>query len=131
MESRRVALEAEIAKASRPKAPRLHPNLAGVYRERVERLREALAADRSPEVVEAVRSLIERVEVRPAAAGGRMPRIELVGHLAAMLQTAGVGPATKTRSPLAVANGLDVFLSSELGDAGTRNRRCQYITVDI
>ena len=34
-------------------------------------------------------------------------------------------------SPLAVANGLAVFLSSELGDAGTRNRRYQYTAVTI
>ena len=97
----------------------------------MERLREALAADRSPEVVEALRSLIERVEVHRAAAGVRMPRVELVGHLAAMLRTAGIGPATNAKSPLAVANELDEFLSSELVDAGTRNRRCQYIEVAI
>jgi hypothetical protein len=34
-------------------------------------------------------------------------------------------------SPLAPANGLDVFLCSESVDAGTRNRRCQYIAVSI
>lgn len=122
LEARRAALEAEIAGGAVRELPRLHPNLAEVYRERVERLRETLAKDRSPEVVEAVRALIERVEVHPPEAGGREPRIELVGHLAALLRAAGVGAGRNATSPPAVADGLDAFCCSELVDAGTRKR---------
>ena len=83
LDARRVSLEAEIASGAHPELPRLHPNLSEVYRER---LREAIAADRSPEFVESVRALIERVEVHPGADGERSARIELVGHLASMLR---------------------------------------------
>jgi hypothetical protein len=119
-----------MAGGARPDLPRLHPNLTEVYCERVERLRETLATDRTAEVVEAVRALIERVEVNPPLGYGHGPRIELVGHLASLLRAAGVG-AANAKSPPAGADGLDVFLSSELVDAGTRYRRCQYISVAI
>jgi hypothetical protein len=39
-----------------------------------------------------------------------------------MLRLAGAFGSGNAQSPLACANGLDVFLSSELGDAGTRKR---------
>ena len=42
LEARRTMLEREISKAQ-PPAPRLHPRIADVYREKVVRLREALA----------------------------------------------------------------------------------------
>ncbi|MCF3948967.1 recombinase family protein, partial [Acidiphilium iwatense] len=52
-------------------APRLHPNLAGLYREKVEQLQTALAAsDGGRAALEAVRALIERIDVgqsRPVA----------------------------------------------------------------
>ena len=114
-----MSLEAEIASGAHPELPRLHPNLSEVYRERVERLREAIAADRSPEFVESVRALIERVEVHPGADGERSARIELEGHLASMLRLAGVFGSGNAKSPLAAANGQDVLLNSELVDAGT------------
>lgn len=88
-----------------PKLPRLHGNLAEVYRAKVARLREAL----SPE-------------------GGREPRLELVGHLTAMLRAAAAAVSDSpgrrhANSPLAEANGVDAFLTSELLDAGTRSHR--------
>jgi len=67
LEARQAALEAEVEAAGKVgELPRLHGNLAEVYRERVERLREALSAEGGPEIVEAIRTLIERVEVHPA-----------------------------------------------------------------
>ncbi len=92
LEARRAVLEAEIATAAAgPELPRLHGNLAEVYRAKVMQLREALSAEGGPEIVEAIRELIDRVEVHPPAEGGREPRIELIGHLAAMLRAAGAG----------------------------------------
>ena len=87
------------------KAPRLYGNLAEVYREKVARLREALAAEGGPEIVEAIRSLIARVEVHPPQERARGPRIELVGHLAAMLRAAGLEGYSNAKSPLALASG--------------------------
>lgn len=88
-----------------PKIPRLHGNLAEVCRAKVARLWEAL----SPE-------------------GGREPRLELVGHLTAMLRAAGAAVSDSpghrhAKSPLADANGLDVLFSSELLDARIRSHR--------
>jgi DNA invertase Pin-like site-specific DNA recombinase len=126
LEARRAVLETEIAAAgSRPELPRLHGNLAEVYRAKVARLREALSAEGGPEIIEAIRELIERVEVHPPAEGDRAPRLELVGHLAAMLRAAGASGlggvgSRNAKSPPADADGLDLFLSSESVDAGTR-----------
>lgn len=126
LEARRVVLEGEVAAAGcGPDLPRLHGNLAEVYRAKVARLREALSAEGGPEIVEAIRELIERVEVHPPAEGQRAPRIELIGHLAAMLRAAGAGGlggvgARNTKSPSACADGPGLFLSSESLDAGTR-----------
>lgn len=71
-------------------APRLHSNLSEVCREKVARLRYALALPpAAPEVPEAVRAPIDPVEVYPPAAGSAGRRIELQGHLASMLRLAG------------------------------------------
>jgi DNA invertase Pin-like site-specific DNA recombinase len=148
LEARRQALQAEIrAIEIGSEMPRLHANLAEVYRDRVTHLREAFEAGGGPEVLEAARVLIDRVEVHAPAEPGAEPRIELIGHLAAMLRTAGAfeaegahrpagqaprpARAAKAKSPPADADGLDVFLGSVKVDAGTRNRRCQYATVAI
>ena len=71
------------------------------------------------------------VSVPPVTDGE--PRLELVGHLTALLRAGGaeglpvIGHA---KSPLAVANGLWVE-SSTLVDAGTRKRRRRFVTVAI
>jgi hypothetical protein len=54
---------------------------------------------------------------------GGKPRLELIGHMTALLRAGGVEslPVIRhTKSPLAVANGLDDDCST-LVDAGTRN----------
>ena len=97
-------------------------NIAGSFRERVARLREALPEEVGPEIVEAIRALIARVEVHPPAEGSKQARVELIGHLAAMLRAAGVGDADglgTAKSPPAGPGGLDLFWSSESVDAGT------------
>ena len=113
-------LEAEIATAGASKAPRLHPNLAEVYRDKILRLRNALSNPvGGVEVLEGARALIERVEVYPPAEAGAAPRIELVGHLTSMLRLAGVFGAGNAKSPSGVPGGLGVLLSSVKVDAGT------------
>jgi hypothetical protein len=66
LEARRTVLERDLADAV-PHRPRLHPNLAEIYRERVARLQDAL---RDPAhghaALDVVGGLIERVTARPA-----------------------------------------------------------------
>ena len=96
----------------------LHPGLAEVYRTRVAHLRAQLPTSAPPEVREALRALIARVKIHPPEVGEAGPRIELIGHLAALLRAGG-------------ADGPEMLLCSVKDDAGTRNRRSQYITVLI
>ncbi len=128
LESRRATLEAEVDAAERaPAPPRLHANLAEIYRDKVARLREALAAEGGTEVLEAARALVERVEVHAPAEVGGEPRIELIGELTAMLRAAGVvvpevgagGGDGHRKGPRADAVGPDLFVGSVKVDAGT------------
>lgn len=125
LSARREALRAEVAALeSTQDVPALHRNLAEVYRDKVARLQEGLAANEGREVLEATRALVARLEVHPPAAEGGRARLELVGDLSAMLAAAGVqGVGTTAKSPLALASGLDVFSGSVSGDAGTRSHR--------
>ena len=100
LERRREVLEAELAAAAEPK-PRLHPNLAEVYRQKVAALHEALAAeDGGHEVREALRALVEAVVLVPD--DGRLA-IEVRGDLAAIL---ALGQAQATRPSRRVAADL-------------------------
>jgi len=122
LETRRAALQRDVAVGGGAVPIRLHEGIAEVYQAHVAALRDALARDAGPEVLEAARALIERVVVHPAD-GPRGPRrLELFGQFSALLRAAGALPdegRENAASPLAVAGGLDVFLSSESGDAGT------------
>ena len=80
-----------------------------VYRTRVAELRAQLPTSASPEIQEALRALISRVEVHPTAGDDAGPQIELIGHLAALLSAGGAAvPA--------------VMLGSVKVDAGTRKQ---------
>jgi site-specific DNA recombinase len=82
LEARRAALEGEL-EAAPPPAPRLHPNLAELYRQKVAALHAALADPvLGPEAMERIRSLIERVVLVPEA--GAL-RIDLEGQVGAIL----------------------------------------------
>ena len=66
---------------------RLHPNLAQVYRRKVERLHEALADPAlRDEALGLLRGLIERVVLHPAAEDGQGQEIELVGEVVRMVE---------------------------------------------
>jgi site-specific DNA recombinase len=83
LEQRKAALAAEIERAPLA-APRLHPNLAELYRKKVASLQQALAEPvTQAEALEILRGLVERVSVRHAAAGFE---IELVGEIANMVK---------------------------------------------
>ena len=71
---------------------------------------------------EALRALVDRVEVYA-------DRVELVGELTALLRASGAVADAKGPSA-SFAEGL-VRVCSVEGDAGTRNRRSQYVTTSI
>ena len=63
-EVRKVTLDAELATAEAP-APRLLPNLAGLYRDRVSLLHEALEGEDAGTAREQVRALIDEGRLIP------------------------------------------------------------------
>src|SRR5260370_4972525 len=95
LEARKVALQREVA-AAPTSAPRLHPNLAEVYRRKVENLQEAL---RDPsthnEALGILRGLVDRVVVTPSERGFT---IELIGAIAHMIKLSA-GSESLTKEP--------------------------------
>jgi hypothetical protein len=97
LETRRVELGA-LLQAAPPPQPLLHPNLAELYRQRVADLHAALADPvDGTKAVELVRTLIERVEVKPK---DDVLEIELVGAIAQMVHLA-MRDDTFVREPFA------------------------------
>ena len=84
LEARRIALGEQIATAAKP-APRLHPNLAQLYRQKVAALTEVLAKDDAAEVRELIRGLVEAILLVPE--DGKL-RVEIRGELASILALA-------------------------------------------
>jgi len=84
LDARRVKLEERIATAAKP-APRLHPNLAQLYRQKVADLTEVLAKDDAAEMRELIRGLVEAVALVPE--DGKL-RVEIRGELASILALA-------------------------------------------
>ena len=89
LEERRIALESELATAVAP-APRIHPNLAVLYRQKVAALAEALSGDGAAAARELLRGLIDEIRIVPE---GLTQRIELRGELAAIFGLAGLRTA--------------------------------------
>jgi site-specific DNA recombinase len=79
---RRVKLRTELEREGKP-LPRLHPNLAEVYRKKVDCLQEALETEATrQEAIEILQQLIEQVTVRRCR---DTFEIELVGEIANMV----------------------------------------------
>ena len=82
---------AERLSAAPVDLPDIHPNIAIVYRRKVERLAEALADPRDrDEAADAIRGLIERIVLTPGAKRGEM-NAALHGDLGTILEWAGSG----------------------------------------
>ena len=119
LEARKRVLAAEVKLAPAPQ-PRLHPKLADLYRQRVDRLHEELnRAELRSEATQALRGLIDEVRLIPE--NGRL-EIELLGDLAGIpaLSAGNKKPVTENR------DGLQVTLV-----AGTRNHRRFTISISI
>ena len=90
LEARKELLERDIAQAPES-APRLHPNLAEIYRQKVAHLRDALNDEAARmEAATIVRGLVDRIQLVPDAAG--VLQIELVGDLAKILALTNKNP---------------------------------------
>ena len=101
----RTRLEAELARleADLPsRAIELHPNLPELYRRRVAKLAELLENEETrPAAMEAIRGLIDRIEVGPPGTGREPCSVTLVGALAPVLAFVSEGAATRNRRALA------------------------------
>jgi site-specific DNA recombinase len=92
LEDRRQLLNRALESAP-ASLPRLHPNLAQLYRDKVDRLTEALNDDGiRAEAAEAIRGLIDEVRLVP---DDGILRIELFGELAALINLANKNPRSK------------------------------------
>ncbi len=92
LEARRVELLAQ-KQAAPPPMPRLHPNLAELYRQKVISLAEGLNDDDSRhEAAKCIRELIEEIRLVPE--DGKL-RVELYGELAALISLANQHPRSK------------------------------------
>ncbi|WP_270933593.1 hypothetical protein [Falsiroseomonas oryzae] len=108
-----------------------------LYRRKVEALEEALKDPATMlAATEALRGLIDAILIHPGERRGEVS-LSLRGDLAAFLQMPAAdracdAPNSKTAVALGgngrSGSGREVLVSL---DAGTRNRRCQYITVRI
>ena len=99
LEARQDELEAAIATARDPQ-PLLHPGMAEAYRRRVAELHAALQHDAGdPELIDTVRSLVERIVLTPEE--GTL-RIDLEGDLAGIFEISAVAAKQK---PAAVSRG--------------------------
>jgi site-specific DNA recombinase len=108
LEARKRGLAAEVKQAPAPR-PRLHPKLADLYRQRVDRLHEELnRTELRSEAAQALRELIDEVRLIPEA--GKLD-IELLGDLAGILALSAESkkPVTDDR------DGLQVTLVAGIG----------------
>ena len=91
--------------------PDLHPNIAEIYRRKVERLAEALNhPDDRDEAAEAVRGLIEKITLTPGVKRGQISAT-LYGDLGTILDWA----AQKQNTPGAFASGVSVSVVAGAG----------------
>ena len=90
LEARQDELEARLA-AAPVAVPDVHPNVADIYRRKVERLAAALnSPGERDEAAAAIRGLIERIVLTPGVAWGETDA-KLVGDLGTILEWTGAG----------------------------------------
>jgi site-specific DNA recombinase len=116
LEDRRLRLDAVLSTALSP-APRLHPNLADLYRQRAAELTRVLAAENAAEARELVRSLVETITLVP---DGRVLRIEVRGELAAILRMAQGAEGAR-----GAGGNADALAMQIKRVAGARNHLCR------
>jgi site-specific DNA recombinase len=96
LEAEKAALEEQLATAPELPKVRLHPNLAGMYRQNVAALEQALAdPEIKAEAAQIVRSQIEQITLTPNAEDSL--DIHLYGDLARILQLCEAGERKSER----------------------------------
>ena len=101
--------------------PRLHPNLAELYRQKVVNLAEALnEEDTRLEAAECIRELIEEIRLVPKR--GEL-EIELYGELAALINLANEHPRSN-------GTGVQITLVAGTGFVQATYTECSSITSD-
>jgi site-specific DNA recombinase len=96
LEAEKAMLEERLASVPEPPKIRLHPNLAGLYREKVAALERALADPAiKAEAAEVIRSQIQRITLTPNAEG-RLD-MHLYGDLGRILQLCDAGEGKRER----------------------------------
>jgi site-specific DNA recombinase len=96
LEAEKATLEERLATAPELPKVRLHPNLAGMYRQKVAALEQALAdPEIKAEAAEIVRSQIEQITLTPNAEDGL--DVHLYGDLARILQLCDAGDRKNQR----------------------------------
>jgi site-specific DNA recombinase len=98
LEERRSEIIAEMKIRQGNQVVEIHPNLPDIYRSKVSNLQEVLEDETArPQAVEIIRSLIDRIEVRPGLPRGRC-EVTLVGALAQILGFASQNTAGRPTS---------------------------------
>ena len=110
LENREDELKERLSQAP-VEIPDIHPNVAGIYRRKVERLAEALQHPQErAEAAEAIRALIERITLTPGPKRGEIVAT-LHGDLAKILEWA----VQKQNTPGAFASGVSVSVVAGAG----------------
>ena len=131
LEAQEDAIRARLAEAPLDK-PDIHPNIAEIYRRKVERLSEALnhPAERDA-AADAIRGLIERVTLTPGPKRGVLDAT-LHGEFGAILEWVAAREAQESRhdkTPSACA--LGVLSVSLVAGTGTTRARCTRQTHEL
>ncbi|MFW8636019.1 recombinase family protein [Cribrihabitans pelagius] len=123
LDTRRQQLERELAHSPAPVPVVFHPSMAEAYRERVSRLIKSLGtAEGMEDAKEALRALVERIVLTPAAEGSGLD-LTLEGDLAGLLRlAAGAEGANRKKAPDGISEAFDMSCELVLV-AGAGNRR--------
>ena len=109
LQDRQKKIEEDLG-AVPPPAPRLHPNLAAIYKEKIANLVRSLNDPNTLiEANTAIRQLIERVQLVPE--NGEL-KIELYGELGALLKLA---TEPKNEHPQAESEGVQITMVAGAG----------------
>ncbi len=112
LEARQDELKAQLATAP-ANLPDIHPNVASIYRQKVERLAEALnKPEERAEAAGAIRGLIERIVLTPGANRGEMD-VALHGDLGTILEWTTTRDGIKKTDP--PSSGMSVSVVAGAG----------------
>jgi site-specific DNA recombinase len=106
LEARKRDIDADLTAQQDNVEIVIHPNLPELYRKKVGRLQQALQHETTrPQVVETIRSLVDRIEILPGEARGRC-EVTIVGALAQILAF-----AQKTTAALTGGGGTSLMVA--------------------